>query len=211
MSETVERRGVCLVIAAPSGAGKSTITRALLASEARATLSVSVTTRQPRPGEVDGVHYHYISEQAFTAMADQGGLLEWAHVFGRSYGTPRGPVEAALARGQDVIFDIDWQGWRQVKVAMPNDAVGVFVLPPSLAALQDRLIGRAGDDAAEIARRLAAARAEIGHWREFNNLVINDDLQRCVAEVRAILHAARSAVGRCTGLAALADGMAGQG
>jgi len=211
LSETVERRGVCLVIAAPSGAGKSTITRALLASEARATLSVSVTTRQPRPGEVDGVHYHYISEQAFTAMADQGGLLEWAHVFGRSYGTPRGPVEAALARGQDVIFDIDWQGWRQVKVAMPNDAVGVFVLPPSLAALQDRLIGRAGDDAAEIARRLAAARAEIGHWREFNNLVINDDLQRCVAEVRAILHAARSAVGRCTGLAALADGMAGQG
>ena len=211
MSETVERRGVCLVIAAPSGAGKSTITRALLASEARATLSVSVTTRQPQPGEVDGVHYHYISEQAFTAMADQGGLLEWAHVFGRSYGTPRGPVEAALARGQDVIFDIDWQGWRQVKVAMPNDAVGVFVLPPSLAALQDRLIGRAGDDAAEIARRLAAARAEIGHWREFNNLVINDDLQRCVAEVRAILHAARSAVGRCTGLAALADGMAGQG
>ena len=211
MSETVERRGVCLVIAAPSGAGKSTITRALLASEARATLSVSVTTRQPRPGEVDGVHYHYISEQAFTAMADQGGLLEWAHVFGRSYGTPRGPVEAALARGQDVIFDIDWQGWRQVKVAMPNDAVGVFVLPPSLAALQDRLIGRAGDDAAEIARRLAAARAEIGHWREFNNLVINDDLERCVAEVRAILHAARSAVGRCTGLAALADGMAGQG
>ena len=211
MSETVERRGVCLVIAAPSGAGKSTITRALLASEARATLSVSVTTRQPRPGEVDGVHYHYISEQAFTAMADQGGLLEWAHVFGRSYGTPRGPVEAALARGQDVIFDIDWQGWRQVKVAMPNDAVGVFVLPPSLAALQDRLIGRAGDDAAEIARRLAAARAEIGHRREFNNLVINDDLERCVAEVRAILHAARSAVGRCTGLAALADGMAGQG
>ena len=211
MSETVERRGVCLVIAAPSGAGKSTITRALLASEARATLSVSVTTRQPRPGEVDGVHYHYISEQAFTAMADKGDLLEWAHVFGRSYGTPRGPVEAALARGQDVIFDIDWQGWRQVKVAMPNDAVGVFVLPPSLAALQDRLIGRAGDDAAEIARRLAAARAEIGHWREFNNLVINDDLQRCVAEVRAILHAARSAVGRCTGLAALADGMAGQG
>jgi len=199
------------VIAAPSGAGKSTITRALLASEARATLSVSVTTRQPRPGEVDGVHYHYISEQAFTAMADKGDLLEWAHVFGRSYGTPRGPVEAALARGQDVIFDIDWQGWRQVKVAMPNDAVGVFVLPPSLAALQDRLIGRAGDDAAEIARRLAAARAEIGHWREFNNLVINDDLQRCVAEVRAILHAARSAVGRCTGLAALADGMAGQG
>ena len=202
---------MCLVIAAPSGAGKSTITRALLASEARATLSVSVTTRQPRPGEVDGVHYHYISEQAFTAMADKGDLLEWAHVFGRSYGTPRGPVEAALARGQDVIFDIDWQGWRQVKVAMPNDAVGVFVLPPSLAALQDRLIGRAGDDAAEIARRLAAARAEIGHWREFNNLVINDDLQRCVAEVRAILHAARSAVGRCTGLAALADGMAGQG
>jgi guanylate kinase len=199
---------VCLVIAAPSGAGKSTITRALLAMEKRATLSVSVTTRKPRPGEVDGVHYHYISEPAFIAMADRGGLLEWAHVFGRSYGTPRGPVEAALAAGRDVIFDIDWQGWRQIKAAMPNDAVGVFVLPPSLAALQDRLVGRAGDDEAEIARRLAAARAEIGHWREFTNLVVNDDLERCVAEVRAILHAARSVVGRCTGLAALADGMA---
>jgi guanylate kinase len=203
----VQRRGVCLVIAAPSGAGKSTITRAVLASEPQARLSVSVTTRRPRPGEVDGVDYNYISEPAFAAMAERAELLEWANVFGRCYGTPRAPVEAALAAGQDIIFDIDWQGWRQLLAAMPGDAVGVFVLPPSLAALQDRLVGRAGDDAAEIARRMAAARAEIGHWREFTHLVVNDELDRCVAEVRAILHAARSTTGRSTGLAALADRM----
>ena len=207
MSEIVQRRGVCLVIAAPSGAGKSTITRALLVSEPQARLSVSVTTRRPRPGEVDGVDYHYISEPAFAAMAERAELLEWANVFGRCYGTPRAPVEAALAAGQDIIFDIDWQGWRQLVAAMPGDAVGVFVLPPSLAALQNRLVRRAGDDAAEIARRMAAARAEIGHWREFTHLVVNDELDRCVAEVRSILHAARSTTGRSTGVAALADRM----
>jgi guanylate kinase len=154
------------------------------------------------------VHYTYISEAAFDDMAAGGELLEWARVFGRSYGTPRAPVEAALAAGEDVVFDIDWQGWRQVKAALPNDSVGVFVLPPSLAALRARLVGRAGDDAAEIERRMAAARAEISHWREFSHVVVNDEIERCVAEVRAILHAARCAVDRARGLARLAETMA---
>ncbi len=208
MSEQAQRRGVCLVVAAPSGAGKSTITRALLESEAELRLSVSVTTRARRPGEQEGVHYYYISESAFRALAAGGGLLEWAEVFGRCYGTPRAPVEAALHAGLDVVFDIDWQGWRQLKAALPEDAVGVFILPPSLEALEERLAARAGDEAAEIRRRMAAARDEISHWPEFDHVVLNDDLQRCVAEVRAVLHAARSSTKRCTGLTKLGAAMA---
>ncbi len=207
MSEVFGRRGVCLVVAAPSGAGKSTITRALLESEPGLRLSVSVTTRSPRPGEVEGVHYYYSSEAAFRAMVAAGELLEWAQVFGRFYATPRAPVEAALKAGHDLVFDIDWQGWRQLKAALPGDAVGVFILPPSLEALQMRLARRAGDDAAEIARRMAAARDEISHWHEFNHVVLNDELERCVDEVRAVLHAARSATSRSFGLAKLADEM----
>jgi guanylate kinase len=190
------RRGVCLVIAAPSGAGKSTITRALLAGEPALSLSVSATTRAPRPGEQDGVHYHFITDAQFQALVADGALLEWAHVFGRAYGTPRAPVEAALAAGRDVIFDIDWQGWRQLKAALPADSVGVFVLPPSLDALRTRLVSRAGDNPAEIARRLQAARDEIAHWQEFDHVVVNDDLPTCIDEVRAILHAARTATAR---------------
>jgi guanylate kinase len=202
------RRGVCLVVAAPSGAGKSTITRALLAREPALRLSVSVTTRARRPGEQEGVHYYYIDEPAFRALAASGGLLEWAEVFGRCYGTPRAPVEEALRAGQDVVFDIDWQGWRQLKAALPEDAVGVFVLPPSIEALAERLAGRAGDDAEEIRRRMAAARDEISHWPEFDHVVLNDDLERCVAEVQAVLHAARSSTKRCFGLARLGAAMA---
>ncbi len=201
------RRGVCLVIAAPSGAGKSTITRALLAIDPRLRLSVSVTTRAPRPGEQDGVHYHYIDEATFAAMAASGALLEWAQVFGRGYGTPRAPVEAALRAGTDILFDIDWQGWRQLKAALPQDAVGVFVLPPSLAALRARLVARAGDDTAEIARRMAAAAGEIEHWQEFDHIVVNDDLAICISQVRAVLEAARTATSRCLGLRALAAEM----
>ena len=198
------RRGVCLVIAAPSGAGKSTITRALLASEAELRLSVSVTTRGPRPGELEGVHYYYVDRAAFQVMAESGGLLEWAQVFDQFYGTPRAPVEQALQSGYDLVFDIDWQGWRQLKAALPADAVGVFVLPPSLQALRARLAGRAGGEPGEIERRMAAARSEISHWHEFDHLVLNDDLDRCVTEVRAVLHAARSSTARCTGLAQVA-------
>ena len=147
------------MIAAPSGAGKSTLARRLVDEEPETEISISVTTRLPRPGEVDGIDYHFIDDAAFTAMSADGRLLEWARVFGRGDGTPLAPVKIALAAGRDVLFDIDWQGWRQVKASLPHDCVGVFILPPSLAALESRLGGRAGDAAAEIARRMAAEEA----------------------------------------------------
>jgi guanylate kinase len=195
------------VIAAPSGAGKSSITRALLQSEAELEVSVSVTTRQPRPGERDGIDYHFVSAAAFDALVEAGALLEWARVFGNGYGTLRQPVEQALQAGRDVVFDIDWQGWRQLRAALPDDSVGVFVLPPSMAALRARLVGRAGDPPAEIDRRMAAARAEISHWTEFDHVVVNSDLPHCVDEVRAVLHAARSKMTRRTGLAGFVAGL----
>lgn len=194
------RRGVCLVLSAPSGAGKSTITRALLASEPQATLSVSATTRAPRPGEQEGVHYYYRSPSDFMAMVAAGELLEWAEVFGRCYGTPRAPVEQALAAGRDVVFDIDWQGHRLLRAALPGDVVSVFILPPGLGSLEQRLRDRGGDDPAEIARRMLAARDEISHWREFDHAVVNDRLEDAVEAVRSVLHAARSATARLTGL-----------
>jgi guanylate kinase len=201
------RRGVCLVISAPSGAGKSTITRALLASEPALTLSVSATTRQPRPGEQEGQHYFFRSLDAFAAMVAAGELLEWAEVFGRRYGTPRAPVEQALAAGRDVAFDVDWQGHRQLVAALPGDVVSVFILPPSLEALEQRLQGRAGDDAAEIARRMQAARDEIAHWSEFEHTVVNDRLEDAVDAVRSVLHAARCATTRQPGLAGFVSGL----
>ncbi len=185
------RRGVCLVVAAPSGAGKSTITRALLAREPRLSPSVSVTTRAPRGGEQEGVHYFFRDRAEFDRMAAAGELLEWAEVFGRGYGTPRAPVERALAAGRDVVFDVDWQGFRQLRAAMPGDVCGVFVLPPSLSDLRARLRGRGTDDADEVARRMAAARGEIEHWHEFDHVVVNAVLEDAVRDVRAVLHAAR--------------------
>jgi guanylate kinase len=195
------------VIAAPSGAGKSTITRALLASEPALSLSVSVTTRPPRPGEEDGVHYFFRDEAEFARLRDEGALLEWARVFGRDYGTPRLAVQQALAAGRDVIFDIDWQGHRQLRAALPGDVVGVFVLPPSLAVLEARLRRRGGDEAAEIARRMAAARAEISHWEEFDHVVVNAELEGAVAAVRSVLHAARLATPRQLGLGRFVAGL----
>lgn len=197
---SVARRGLCLVIAAPSGAGKSSITRALLAEELGLALSVSVTTRAPRPGEREGVHYHFRDQAVFDTMAASGSLLEWARVFGRSYGTPRAPVEAALARGQDVMFDIDWQGHRKLRAALPGDVVSVFILPPSLADLESRLRARGADDGAEIARRMTAARAEIAHWPEFDHVIVNDRLAAAVGAVQSVLCAARLATLRQTGL-----------
>ena len=204
---SLTRRGVCLVVAAPSGAGKSTITRALLAAEPALSLSVSATTRAARPGERDGVHYHFRTQAEFDAMAASGDLLEWATVFGRSYGTPRAPVERALAAGRDVVFDIDWQGHRQLRQALPADVVGVFILPPSLAALEARLQGRAGDSPAEIARRMDEARSEMSHWAEFDHVVVNADLDHAIAGVGAVLNAARTATRRQPGLGAFVDGL----
>ncbi len=202
----VARRGVCFVISAPSGAGKSTIANALRAAEPRLSDSVSVTTRAPRPGEVDGVHYHFRSMEEFRRMADAGELLEWATVFGRGYGTPREPVERALAEGRDMVFDIDWQGHRQIRAALPGDVISLFVLPPSLPELERRLHSRGSDAEDEIGRRMAAARDEISHWREFDHVIVNTDLDRALLEARSVLISARLKTLRQTGLESFVDG-----
>jgi guanylate kinase len=179
-------------LAAPSGAGKTSLSRALLASDPQLHLSVSVTTRAPRAGEVDGQHYHFIDQPAFDAMVGANALLEYAQVFGRSYGTPRGPVETVLAAGRDVLFDIDWQGFRQLRAALARDVVGVFIKPPSLAELRQRLIAR-GDDAEQVARRMSHAEAELSHAGEFDYIVENADFETALADLRAILRAGRLA------------------
>ena len=199
---TIRRRGVCLVIAAPSGGGKGAITRALLDAEADLALSISVTTRLPRGDERDGVHYHFIDQARFDAMAEAGELLEFARVYGRNnYGTPHAPVQQALAAGRDVIFDIDWQGYRQLRAALPGDVVGVFLLPPSMQELEQRLRGRGTDTAAEVVQRMATAHSEISHWTEFDHVVLNDDFATTLAAVRAILQAAQLRTDRQTGIA----------
>ena len=190
------RRGVCLVISAPSGAGKSTIAQALRKADPTIFTSVSVTTRSPRPGEEEGVHYYFRDLETFRRMAADGELLEWAEVFGRGYGTPRAPLEDALAAGRDVILDIDWQGCRLMRKAMPNDVVGLFVLPPSLEELEARLRGRNSDSDEEIASRMKAAMSEISHWPEFDYVLINDDLDRAVEEAQSVLAASRLARAR---------------
>ena len=206
----ISRRGLCLVLAAPSGTGKSTVARRLLAREANLAVSVSVTTRAPRAGEREGEAYYFRDRAAFAALAASGGLLEWAEVLGRdSYGTPRAPVEAALAAGRDMIFDIDWQGYRSLRAALPGDVLGVYLLPPALAALEARLAARGGDSAAEIARRMARARDEMSHAPEFDHVVVNDDLDRAVEDVAAILRAARLATPRLSGLGGFLAGLSG--
>lgn len=192
MGETIRRRGLCLVLAAPPGAGKTSVSRALLGMEPDLSLSVSATTRAPRPGEQEGVHYFFRSQAQFDAMVAEGAFLEHASFLGRSYGTPRAPVEAALAAGRDVLFDIEWQGHRLLRAALPGDVVGVFLLPPGMAELERRLRGRAQDSEPEIARRMAAAREEIAHWDEFDHVLVNEDFAATVAAVRTILHAART-------------------
>lgn len=200
-------RGVCLVIAAPSGTGKSSVCRALLESEQALELSVSATTRAPRAGEQDGVHYHFRSMEQFLAMVARGEMLEHAEVFGRRYGTPRAPVEAALASGRNVLFDIDWQGHRQLRAALPADMISLFLLPPSMQELARRLAGRGTDSAEEVAKRMAAARAEISHWDEFDHVLVNADLVETIAATRAILRAARSARLRQPGLPGFVAGL----
>ena len=197
----IARRGVCMVLSAPSGAGKTSIATALLARDPDLRRSVSVTTRPPRPREVDGVDYRFCNQQEFDRMAAGSELLERARIYGRHwYGTPRAPVEEALQNGVDVVFDIDWQGHQQLRAALPDDVVGVFILPPNLDLLEARLRARAGEHGGEIARRMSLARDEIEHWREFSHVVVNDDLEQAVAAVHAVLHAARLATSRQAGL-----------
>ena len=185
------RRGLVMVLSSPSGAGKTSLSRMLLEAEPDLALSISVTTRARRPSEVDGVHYHFIDPARFARMREQGDLLEWAEVHGNLYATPRKPVELALAGGRDVLFDIDWQGTEQVARAMPDDIVRIFVLPPSMRELKARLDRRAEDDQAVIQRRLENARTEIAHWRDYEYVIVNDDLQRSLTVARTILSAER--------------------
>jgi len=190
-SAAIGRRGLMLVVSSPSGAGKTTLTRNLIDKEQQITLSISVTTRVRRPSEIEGVHYRFISMRQFEIMRDSDQLLEWAEVHGNCYGTPREPVEAALAAGRDVLFDIDWQGARQLDEKMPGDVVSVFVLPPSATELKARLERRAEDSAAIINGRLRNAAEEIGHWSEYDYVLINRDLGESFARLRAILTAER--------------------
>jgi guanylate kinase len=192
----ISRRGIMLVLSSPSGAGKTTLTRNLLEQEnkddpGKLELSISVTTRKRRPSEIDGVHYYFVSKRRFEAMRDGGELLEWAEVHGNYYGTPREPVERALADGRDVLFDIDWQGARQLYEKMRDDVISVFVLPPSAAELKSRLERRAEDSEEIITRRLRNAAEEIQHWNEYDYVLVNRDLDKSFARVRAILTAER--------------------
>ena len=191
ISEAVGRRGLMLVLSSPSGAGKTSIARRILAEDDNLTMSVSFTTRLPRLNEVDGCDYHFVNQERFDRMVAQDGFLEYATVFSNSYGTPKADVMSALERGEDVLFDIDWQGTQQVANAARTDLVSVFILPPSRGALRQRLLSRAQDSADIVAERMAKASDEISHYREYDYIVVNEDLDRSVGSVRAILSAER--------------------
>jgi guanylate kinase len=197
---SLARRGLLFVLSSPSGAGKSTIARMLLAADAAIAMSVSATTRPIRPGEVDGRDYHFVDLDRFREMARAGEFLEWAHVFDHRYGTPREPVEAMLGQGRDVLFDIDWQGTQQLYQQAGGDVVRVFILPPSIEELARRLRGRGTDDDAVVAGRMARAASEISHWDGYDYVLVNDDVDRCFSQVRHILEAERLKRKRQTGL-----------
>lgn len=199
-NEQITRRGLMFVLSSPSGAGKTTLTRLLREQEPSLTLSVSVTTRSRRPSEVEGVHYHFIGEAEFFAMKQRGELLESAEVHGNHYGSPREQVNQALAQGKDVLFDIDYQGARQLVANAPQDVVSVFILPPSMKELRSRLERRAEDSADVIERRLGAAKKEIIRWQEYRYVLVNDDLDRTFSRLRMILAAERLRRERQTGL-----------
>ena len=187
LPQASDRRGVMFVISSPSGAGKSALSRHLLEADKQIHLSVSVTTRPRRPSEVDGVHYHFVSVKGFEALRDRGDLLEWAEVHGNYYGTPRGPVELALAEGRDVLFDIDVQGTLQLYEKMRPDVVSVFILPPSIPELERRLRRRAEDTDAVIAKRLRNAKGEIAHWGDYDYVLVNEDIQVCFNQLKQVL------------------------
>jgi len=202
MHTEIGRRGLLLVISSPSGAGKTTLTRRLLEVDSNLTMSVSVTTRARRPGEIDGEDYYFISMEKFKAMRDGGELLEWAEVFGNCYGTPKAPVQKSLSAGRDVLFDIDWQGTQQLAQVMADDLVSIFILPPSAAALHDRLISRAQDSMVTVAKRMAEAGNEVSHWDAYDYVIVNDDLEVADRQISAILAAERLKRKRQTNLAA---------
>lgn len=188
---TRPRRGLLIVLSSPSGAGKSTISRMLLDADPHVSMSISATTRPMRPGEVDGRDYFFVDDAEFDRMVDGGEFAEWAPVFDHRYGSPQGPIKAALKAGRDVLFDIDWQGTQQLHAAMGEDLVRVFILPPSMAELERRLHGRGTDSDEVISGRMRRAAAEISHWAEYDYVLINEETGDCLAQVQAILAAER--------------------
>lgn len=211
------RRGLMFVLASPSGAGKTSMAKRILAEDRDISLSVSATTRAPRVGEVDGVDYHFVDDAAFDRLVQDNALLEWAHVFGKRYGTPREPVRDALAVGHDILFDIDWQGTQQLKARDSKDVVSVYILPPSLAELEKRLRSRGTDSPEIIADRMSRAASEISHWGEYDYVLVNDDFEACLAQIRSILGAERQRRSRRKSYLSefvrdmLAQGIAGSG
>ncbi len=198
-----KRRGLMLVLSSPSGAGKTTLSRMLLESDPNVKMSISVTTRAPRPTEVDGVDYSFVDQVRFDEMVAGDELFEYATVFGNSYGTPRKPVEEALAAGRDVLFDIDWQGTQQLAQKAHGDLVSIFILPPSIAELERRLRNRAQDSEEVVRKRMAKATGEISHWREYDYVRVNHDPAECLGEIRIILNAERMRTDRQVGLLSL--------
>jgi guanylate kinase len=196
----IKRRGLMLVLSSPSGAGKTTISRAILSSDDNVSMSVSCTTRKKRPGEVAGVDYHFVEEEEFNLMINRGQFLEYARVFGNLYGTPREPVDMTLRAGGDVLFDIDWQGTQQLAEKARDDLVSIFILPPSSIELERRLISRAQDDAAVIKTRMSKAADEMSHWAEYDYVIVNHDIAESVNKVRAILESERLRRRRLEGL-----------
>jgi guanylate kinase len=205
--DMIARRGLMLVLSSPSGAGKTTLSRKLLEADPMVDLSISVTTRKQRPGELAGEHYHFVDQANFDRMVASAELLEWAQVFGNGYGTPRAPVEAALAQGRDVLFDIDWQGTQQLREKARGDLVSVFVLPPSIPELERRLHRRAQDTDEVIRARMAKVFDELSHWAEYDYVVINNAIDRAFTDVQAILAAERLKRERQTGLSTFVRGL----
>jgi len=206
----IARRGLLLVLSSPSGAGKSTLSRLLLAKDQHISLSVSTTTRKPRPGEQDGVDYHFVSRAEFENLVAADGFLEHARVFDHYYGTPAAPVEAAMEAGRDVLFDIDWQGTQQLSQKVARDLVRVFILPPGKAELERRLKARAQDSDAVVRKRMAKAGEEISHWAEYDYIIINDDLKKAEQQLFAILQAERLKRQRQTGLVSFVHEITGE-
>ncbi|WP_221791928.1 guanylate kinase [Aquisediminimonas sediminicola] len=208
-SNPIRRRGLLFVLSSPSGAGKSTISRMLLETDQEIRMSVSATTRAMRPGEEDGVHYHFLTPEKFEDMEKANQFLEWAHVFGNRYGTPRAGVEQIISDGRDVLFDIDWQGTQQLHATAGDDLVRVFILPPSMAELERRLRGRGTDSDDVIQGRMDRAAGEISHWAEYDYVLVNDDAASCLEKVRHILAAERLKRARNIGLVDFVRGMIG--
>ncbi|WP_217846209.1 guanylate kinase [Paracoccus marcusii] len=208
----MERTGLMVILSSPSGAGKSTLAKRLMDWDAGLRFSVSATTRAPRPGEIDGEHYHFTTRDGFLRMVAEGQMLEHAEVFGNLYGSPRGPVEQAMLAGRDTLFDVDWQGGQQIRAsALGAHVVSIFVLPPSLPELERRLRGRGQDSDAVIAGRMQKSRSEISHWAEYDYVLVNDDLDQTEARMRAILTAERLRRDRQAGLGAFVRDLMSEG